>query len=131
MLNEMRAYFFLLEGEQMPEDAPDEWFLQPDPAPRTEEQVQIFVDTSRHLADALADVELDELAIQTIFYDHAKLAFGEEKSSIREYFKMLYLLIFHRDSGPRWGQFVMMLGRDEFIERLERRLDAPMVYPIA
>lgn len=130
MLNELRAYFYLIEGEQMPPDAPDEWFLLPDPGPRSLEQVEVFTSVTRRLITAIAECNDTEEDIQSVFYEHAKIAFGDERSAIREYFQMLYVLVFHRLSGPRRGQFVSLIGRQAFIERLEQRLDMPMQYPI-
>jgi lysyl-tRNA synthetase class I len=126
-IQNLRAFYYLLEAEQMPENAPDEWFLPKEESVRSEEQVQSFVTQTLNLLENLTTLETEE-DIQSLFYSTAKAAFGEEKSSIRDYFKMLYLLILQKENGPRWGQFVLMFGRDEFIERLTSRLYAPMSF---
>jgi len=64
-------------------------------------------------------------AIQALFYTHAKQAFGEEKESIRRFFALLYLLLFGRDHGPRWGQFVAIAGVPFFCERVSAMLADP------
>ena len=122
----LRAYFYTLEGEMPPPDAPDEWFLpRADPTIRTEAAVAAFHRETRRLLTELGS-SLTEDEIQALFYERAKAAFGTDKAAIRDYFRMLYLLIFQRPSGPRWGQFVILIGRQAFIDRLKNRLADPV-----
>ena len=124
---ELRTFLYLIEGEQQPFEAPDEWFLGVDNSFRSEEELETFQEHAWLLIDDLNGLE-DEDEIQAAFYSRAKLAFGEDKSSIRRFFALLYLLIFHTDSGPRWGQFVVLSGREFFIQRLTDRLSNPLAY---
>jgi lysyl-tRNA synthetase class I len=125
-MKNLQTYFFLLEAEQMPEDADDDWFLpQPEPNIRTTETLQIFETHVKGLIDDLQHLTTEE-DFQTAFYNRAKLAFGEDKASIRTFFQLLYLLIFQRPQGPRWGQFVTLIGKDEFCARLSQRINSPL-----
>jgi lysyl-tRNA synthetase class I len=63
--------------------------------------------------------------IQYEFYEVAKRFGGESGSEIRGFFKRLYQICFHKESGPRWGQFVDMLGPIEYARFLERKLQDP------
>lgn len=127
MINQFQAYFYLLEAEQMPVDAPDEWFEpRHENVSRSQEQVATFITHAYKLIDDLALLETEE-EYQVAFYDRAKKAFGEDKASIKTFFEMLYLLIFHRAHGPRWGQFVALIGRDDFRTRLQQRLENPLL----
>lgn len=127
MQNRLRAYFYLLEAEQMPEDAPDEWFLpQPSSETRTPEQIDSFVLQTQGLMKDLQHLNTEE-EYQIAFYNRAKMAFGEDRASIKIFFQMLYLLLFQRNHGPRWGQFVQMIGRERFIQTLQERLSNPLI----
>jgi lysyl-tRNA synthetase class I len=55
------------------------------------------------------------------FYEAAKRAFGDSKGSIRQYFRWLYLVVFGYESGPRWGEFVAVYGREEFVRLVNSR----------
>lgn len=126
MHNTLRAYFYLLEGEPMPENAPDEWFLPRETSEaRTPEQIEAFATQAQGLIEDLRILTTED-DYQTAFYNRAKMAFGEDRASIKIFFQMLYLLLFQRNHGPRWGQFVQMIGRDRFIENLQERLSNPL-----
>lgn len=125
MSNELRTYFYLLEGEQQPPNAPNDWFLGVDNSFRTLEEIETFENHATLLLSDIAQLETEE-EFQAAFYSRAKLAFGDDNSSIRKFFVLLYLLMFGRDSGPRWGQFVKLTGREEFISKLKIRLESPM-----
>ena len=125
-MSALQAFFYLRDAEQMPENAPDSWFLQPDPVQGLTERVDTFETHARLLIEDLSDLEGEE-AFQFAFYERAKAAFGTDGASIREFFRMLYLVVLDQPSGPRWGQFVALTGREEFIERLRSRLDNPAV----
>lgn len=64
-----------------------------------------------------------EADIQYHFYEGAKIAYGDDKGEIRRFFKYLYRLVLGQDSGSRWGQFVSILGVENFINQL--RLPQP------
>lgn len=121
----IHAFFYLHDAEPMPENAPDEWFLRPDPTSGLPERVDAFVRQVDVLLNELSTLNTEE-EFQFAFYENAKVAFGEDRGAIREFFRMLYLVIFQRDNGPRWGQFVVAVGRDEFIEMLRRNMANPI-----
>lgn len=123
---DLRTYFFLLEAEHFDENTPDEWFEPRSDSTlfRSENQIETFVTGCNYILNTLND-EMDEETIQYHFYEAAKKAFGEEKSSIREFFKMLYLVVFDRPQGSRWGQYVMMVGASRFKDRLRWKLANP------
>ncbi len=62
--------------------------------------------------------------IQFQFYEAAKATFGDEKASIRKFFRYLYLCVTQTQNGPRWGPFILMLTYEGFISTLEKRLTA-------
>lgn len=122
----LRAYFYLLEGETPPDNAPDTWFLpRVDPAIRSMTDIQTFEAETRQLVRDLDTVETEQ-DIQAAFYTRAKAAFGTEKAAIRDYFRLLYLLIFRRPHGARWGQFVILTGKTTFQDLLLERLENPL-----
>jgi hypothetical protein len=60
----------------------------------------------------------------TLFYDAAKDVFDQDTALIRNYFSWLYLVIFQKDSGPRWGEFVEVYGVAEFNATVRSRFAA-------
>lgn len=123
----LHAFLYMHLAEQMPENVTDEWFLRPDTTAPTSVKVDLFREHAEGLIDDLAELE-DEDAFQSAFYERAKAAFGTDGASIREFFKMLYLVILERDSGPRWGMFVSVVGRDKFRHLLRTKLDHPFSF---
>lgn len=123
----LRAFFFLLESEIMPPDADDAWFLQPSKGARDAASVEAFLLGAQGIVAELPTTPADEESLQALFYAQAKAAFGGDKDSIRRFFEMLYLLIFGRNHGPRWGQFVAIVGVDTFCERLSDMLADPVM----
>ena len=122
----LRAFFFLLESEPMPADADDAWFLKPSPGIRSTAEIETFVDSAHALVRDVATAPMDEEVIQALFYTHAKRAFGDDPKDIRRFFSMLYLLVFGRNHGPRWGQFVLIAGAEVFCARVENVLADPL-----
>lgn len=124
-MNALNAFFYLHEAEMPPPDAPDAWFMGKDDVSGLADRVALFREHALLLADDLATVSTEE-EFQFLFYERAKAAFGTEGPSIREFFRMLYLIVLRQPSGPRWGQFVAAMGRDEFISLLRRNLSSPL-----
>jgi lysyl-tRNA synthetase class I len=90
------------------------------------DQVVIFINETVELLRQLEDLELDpneDAASQymRLFYEAAKRTFNYDKSQIRTYFRWLYLVVFQKPDGPRWGEFVEIYGVDEFINKVEDR----------
>jgi len=75
-------------------------------------------------------IDATEEEIQFEFYEEAKRDIGDDKSQIREFFKLIYLFIFDSWSGPRFGQFVKVQGIPEFIAMVENRLTNPLLIPL-
>lgn len=113
--NVVAAYLYLHLGEQMPDDADEEWFLSPDPVARNFGKVPQFISETEQLLN-----DLDENTCNTseeimfFFYEAAKRTFDQDKTMIRTYFQWLYLIVLQRPDGPRWGDFVMVYGIEEF-----------------
>jgi len=124
-MNSLNAFFYLHEAELPPPDAPDAWFMGKDDISGLTERVALFREHALLLADELTSVSTEE-EFQFLFYERAKSAFGTDGGSIREFFRMLYLVVLGQPSGPRWGQFVVMMGRDAFISLLRRNLSSPL-----
>lgn len=123
--NTVAAYLYLHLAEQMPEDAPDEWFLQPDPANIDVARIEMFVRECTFLVTSLESMSdgCSTEDYQTLFYDAAKATFDEDKKMIRTFFMWLYLILFETDSGPRWGEFVSAFGRERFAHLMRTRFE--------
>lgn len=70
--------------------------------------------------ELLPEESTDE-EIQRIFYDVGKENMGEE--NLRRFFALLYLLIWYKSSGPRFGVFGRMFGLENFIGLIRTRFD--------
>lgn len=94
------------------------------------EQVKNFIIGTGSLLAALQGLqqrgELTEENIQFQFYEFAKATFGTEKAEIRQFFLYLYQMMTNTPNGPRWGQFVMIFGLDNFVEKLQDRFSNPL-----
>lgn len=105
----------------------ERWQLSPDPTVINTTEISLFVQGLRWLIDQLnanfTDASSDE-EIQAVFYEAAKRSFGEEKSSIRNFFRYLYLVLFGTESGPRWSQFVRAMSMQRFLQVLEERTES-------
>jgi len=149
-VNHFAAYFYLhmepLSPPPPPEDVPaEEWKAYDDVFMAFQNTSQnIDVDARlkhvRTFLEGLAFLVQDlgvlcgtdhwtEENIQGLFYASAKSTFGDEKSSIREFFKLLYLVVFQTESGPRWGQFLMIVGYDRFVEIIKERSEVLPALP--
>jgi len=122
--NHLHAFFYMHLGEQMPNNALDEWFL-------AKEEFE-FPDLNllrRGVNLLIARLQVEKVwteeEIQFEFYEVAKEIYGKE--NIREFFKLLYLLIFDKESGPRWGQFVYIIGISLFVVKLQAMMEDPIM----
>lgn len=92
--------------------------------PITLDSTAQFLGGLRRLLERLNDIhitaseEWSDTSIQYEFYEAAKATFGEDKMSIRRFFRYLYFMVFERADGPRWGQFVAIVGLDKFMDQL-------------
>jgi len=110
----------------MPEDAPDEWFLQPDPFAIDINRVERFIECTEALLVQLQELVLNEAEpaspqYMTLVYDAAKETFDHDRTQLRTYFAWLYLVVFQRDEGPRWGDFIDVYGVDNFVSHVRSR----------
>ena len=126
--NNLKAFIYMQEAETMPPDCDDEWFLQTDDSLYFIDNFDKIIEGIDHIKANLFACETEE-EIQILFYDAAKMSLGEDKSSIRNFFKFLYLTMFEKTHGPRWGQFVALAGKEKFIENLEERMRNPLLLP--
>lgn len=88
--------------------------------------VQRFITETEALLENLVTLEIDPAEpvgpqYMTLFYNAAKETFDHDKSLIRTYFAWLYLVVFQRNEGPRWGDFVEIYGVENFIAHVEQR----------
>lgn len=91
--------------------------------------VTAIEDLIERLSSLDTSSETHELDIQTVFYDVGKHHYGTEKSELFYFFKLLYMVYFRQNAGPRWGHFINIYGVDEFIVVLETRLLNPWQVP--
>lgn len=77
-----------------------------------------------HRLLALQPGENDGQVIQTEVFAAGKAAGFE---NLRDWFKALYEVLLGQSSGPRFGSFVAIYGRDETIELIKKALDNKLV----
>ena len=126
--NILAAYLYLRMGEQMPEDAPDEWFLRPDPVSFDMVRLGRFIVCVEEMLLRLEELVLDPAEpagpqYMTLVYDAAKETFDHDKTQLRTFFAWLYLVVFQRDEGPRWGDFIEVYGVDNFVALVRQRFE--------
>lgn len=86
-----------------------------------------FIIASKDLIERIRNLESTEgVDIQTVFYDIGKQYFGEEKTDLFRFFEMLYMTIWERKVGPRFGVFAELYGKNEFADLIDERLDYAM-----
>lgn len=127
---ETRLYLFL--GERPSEDLDDEayivWQMSLDPFVALRPEIARFMDGLEWLIVQVENLDENEVTDEEImvpFYDAAKRVFGEERSAIRSFFRYLYIILFHSESGPRWSQFIRATGKDYFLQLVRERCSSP------
>jgi lysyl-tRNA synthetase class 1 len=63
----------------------------------------------------------EDSEIQQCIFDTAK-KLGYEKSTMKDWFKFLYLNLFGQESGPKFGSFVNIYGWENFVKLIEKRI---------
>lgn len=129
--NILRAYLYMHLAEQMPEDAPDEWFLEPDPVAALLDmngRILPFIAQTELLLIDLQELELDPdqpaaPQYMALVYEAAKVTFDYDKTQLRTYFRWLYLVVFQREDGPRWGDFIEVYGVENFVALVRQRFE--------
>lgn len=125
----LSGFLYQHVAEQMPDDLSDEefeaWCLAPGVSSGdvlvTHENVQRFIGDLNTLVWSLEREENPE-NYMTHFYDAAKSTFDGDTKLIRIWFMWLYVIVFGKLEGPRWGDFVQIYGRENFIAKLDNRL---------
>jgi len=130
----LAAFLYLRQAEPMPDPILDEngevdvvaddavieiWSAGSDNLEYDLDRLDRFIVRTEQLLVDLVTLELtDEEPVSkqymTLFYDAAKDVFDHDKTQLRTYFAWLYLVLFQRPEGPRWGEFVEIYGADEF-----------------
>jgi len=132
--NILAAYLYLHHSDVMPEPVLDidghvdveadnaaleAWHFAPSVFEVDLDRLERFISDVAILLDRLSDVEDGDY--MTLFYDAAKATFDDDRSQIRTWFGWLYLVMFQRHEGPRWGEFVEAYGVDNFISYVRDR----------
>lgn len=139
--NTLSAYFYRIQSEPMPEPilledgeidveaddaAIEEWSNRPNDFGIDVDALGRFIARTDVLLSELVDFvpnDDEEVSPQymALFYDAAREVFDGDRRMIRTYFSWLYLVIFHRAEGPRWGDFVVAYGADNFVSMVRGR----------
>jgi hypothetical protein len=140
-VNSIAAYLFFMQGDKMPSAIMDDdkkidialddlaieaWSNGTDTVSYDFDRLQRFIDETEVLLDNLLSVEIDSsepapAQYMTLFYNAAKETFDHDKTQLRTYFAWLYLVIFYRAEGPRWGEFVEIYGASPFVTLVRER----------
>lgn len=135
----LSAYFFLKMADKMPapvlgEDgkidieadnaALEVWSKKRTTLTFDNATLEKFINRTEQLLEEIEILKVDETQplgpqYMTLFYDAGKEVFGE--AQLRTYFSWLYFIIFQRDEGPRWGEFVNVCGAQEFVDHARKR----------
>lgn len=108
-----------MPGEDVSDEEFERWALSTDDFELDLDRLVRFLEDVRVLCvRLLADPDSDYM---THFYDAAKETFDGDKTQIRTWFTWLYLVIFQRPNGPRWGEFVKFYGVENFVDLVENR----------
>ena len=145
-VNILSAFLYLRNAESMPEPvltgsgffdrqadnaAIEEWSSRTSDFEVETDRIERFILRTDRLLDELMSLELDESEppapqYMSLFYEAAKDVFDHDRAMIRTYFLWLYLVMFQREDGPRWGEFVAVYGPAEF-NRLARQRFSTLV----
>lgn len=124
-VNAISAYFFFKDNIDDPNVE-----LSKDEENALRMAAQTFVDACTELLEVLSSQTFDnELDAQTPFYDVGKKYYGTDKKELLSFFARVYLILFERKFGPRFGVFVLLLGQDAFIKMFRDRLTNPFSFP--
>ena len=139
----LAAYFYLRCGQNMPAPLLDEhgeldvaaddaalmaWSQARDTFSLDQDRLPAFIARTDVLLSDLERLELDPAQpaspqYMALFYDAAKAVFDNDATRLRTYFSWLYLVVFQRDEGPRWGDFVEIYGVEEFVSFVRERFE--------
>lgn len=71
-----------------------------------------------------------DVDIQTVFYDVGKQYIGESKEALRKWFEVLYCIFLGAHTGSRWGMMVNIIGKEDFLWRLEQNFENLMMLAV-
>jgi lysyl-tRNA synthetase class I len=133
----LAAFLFLMDQTDWSKDYDEENdpnLIEPVPG-ESERYLAMGVQFDRCLSalrDALVHLPSNATPeeIQFVFYEVAKPIYGEEKADLKEWFRELYLLWGEKETGPRWGIFVQLMGIQNFVDRLSRRWNEPIMWTV-
>lgn len=109
------------------------WDTEPDVNRQlTSDEVSWYNDTSNRIIRAVTDLFLElpnvddtEADIQWLLYEIGKRHFGTGKNELNFWFRCIYTIMFGTTTGPRIGTFIHIFGVENFLNRLEFRLQNP------
>lgn len=120
----LAAYFFFIEDRE--EYIFPQTQLSQEEIDANVKQAGEFFVACKELQVRLSNlIDRTEDGIQATIYDVGKESYGAEKKELRQWFRLLYYLLFGKESGVRLGTFVTIIGIDEFIDLLNRKLKNP------
>jgi len=136
----LSAYLYLMLGERMPATILDEngeidieadnavleeWSNMPFNSAILYDDVSNFIrETDALMNELLRLYGQGSAEYIRACYDAAKRTFGDQRSSIRQYFQWLYTIMFGYPNGPRWGDFIEIYGVGDFIDLYYERLES-------
>jgi hypothetical protein len=138
--NILSAYLYLRTGDLMPETVLDDtgevnieadneailaWSTCANEAVFDTSRLARFIAHTDTLLSNLQTLELEDGPVapqyMTLFYNAAKDTFDHDKALLRTYFAWLYMVLFGRPEGPRWGEFVEVYGVESFVTLVQTR----------
>lgn len=129
----LAAYLYLHLSEPMPEpiyrldgeidvesdnQLLEDWSFASSELSLDMDRLERFITQTERLLSGLVMLQVEDdpsSEYMTLFYDAAKEVFDHDKTKIRTYFLWLYLVLFQRPDGPRWGEFVQIYGVEDFV----------------
>ena len=94
----------------------------------TKQEVDYYHSLARKLIEATYDIKdhlLKNEDTQFYLYEVGKKYFGTEKHELLLFFKCLYTIFFGYSNGPRIGVFIDIFGKENFLKKLEIRMNNP------
>jgi lysyl-tRNA synthetase class I len=76
------------------------------------------------------NIPCPDMDIQTVFYDVGKQYIGESKEELRKFFEILYCIFLNSHTGSRWGMMVNIIGKEDFLFRLEYHFENLLFVPV-
>lgn len=62
--------------------------------------------------------------MMTVFYDAGKATYG--RAQLRDWFRDIYYMLYHRPDGVRVGNLVEVYGVDNFLDQMHQRMQNPL-----